>query len=214
MKKLLLPFVLFSILSISLAAPAFAQSDKATAAKQAREEARAAIKAKIDAKLQETKAKQASKAALKQEKLEARKLQICERKQDSIIRRSTRLAQRAQTQLTNFELKANRVEDFYNNRLVPKGITLDNYDDLLADIEAKKQAVNEATTSAKAAAEAFDCSADDPKGQLANYRTDMQNAITALKEYRTSIKNLIVSVRTAAAKLATGSANSTDSADN
>ena len=192
----------------------FVSAESNNSNSSARKAAREKIKEKIEAKLKETKAKLASKSALRQEKLAEVKLKVCEKKQDSIVRRSTKLAERAQKQLTNFELKANRVEDFYNNRLVPKGVTLDNYDDLLADIEAKKQVVNEATTSAKTTAESFDCSSDDPKGQLANYRTDMQNAIKALKDYRTSIKNLIVAVRTAAAKIATGSATATDSANN
>lgn len=211
MKKLLLPITLLAILLVSQIGIVSAESNSNSSARAA---AREKIKAKIEAKLKETKENQASKAALKQEKLAEVKLKVCERKRDSIVRRSTKLAERAQRQLTNFEQKANRVEDFYNNRLVPKGITLDNYDDLLADIEAKKQVVNEATTSAKTSAENFDCSSDDPKGQLTNYRIDMQNAIKALKEYRTSIKNLIVAVRTAAAKLATTSATATDSANN
>lgn len=208
MKKYFLPVSLLVLFFIFQISPVIAQSENS------RKAARDAIKEKIEARLKETKAKLASKAALRKEKLEETKLRVCERKQDSIIRRSTRLSERAQRQLVNFEQKANRVEDFYNNRLVPRGITLTNYEDLLADIEAKKQAVNEATTSAKMAAEDFDCSADDPKGQLTNFRIDMQNAVAALKEYRTSIKNLIVAVRTAAAKVATDSANATDSADN
>lgn len=212
MKKFILPLFLlvfllnFQVVSVS------AQSNNAKT--QARTEAREKIKEKIEAKLKETKDKLASKAALKKEKLAEVKLKVCERKRDAIIRRSTKLAERAQRQLTNFEQKANRVEDFYNNRLVPKGVVLDNYSDLLADIEAKKQVVNEATTSAKTAAENFDCSGEDPRGQLTNYRIDMQNAIKALKDYRTSIKNLIVAVRTAAAKIASGSATATPSAGN
>lgn len=208
MKKFL-PTLLLTLLLVAQPSVVFSQSDSSTVNSSAREEARAKVKEKIEARLKEVKAKQASRAALKKEKLEAVKLKNCERKQDAIVRRSTRLSERAQRQLTNFEQKANRVEDFYNNRLVPKGITLDNYDELLVDIEARKQAVNEATTSAKTAAENFDCTTDDPKGQLANYRIDMQNAVSALKNYRTAIKNLIVAVRTAAAKT-----TATDSADN
>lgn len=202
MKKLLLPsLLLLLIILISPTAAVLAQSENS------REDIREAIKDKIETRLKETRAKLASKAALREEKLTEVKLRVCEKRKDGIVRRSTKLAERAQRQLTNFEQKANRVEDFYNNKLVPKGITLDNFDELIAEIEAKKQAVDEATTSAKTAAESFDCSADDPKGQLTNYRTDMQNAISALKDYRTAIKNLIVAVRTAAAKIATDSAD-------
>ncbi len=198
MKKLILPSLLLS-LSIFQTTPVLAESNNS--------DVRERVKTQIEQRLKQTKEKLASKAALGREKLEATKLKICETKKSSIVRRSTRLAERAERQLANFSSKSTRIENFYNDKLLPKGVTVSNYDDLIADIEAKKEAVSEAITSAKSSAENFDCSAADPKGQLTNYRTDMRNAVTALKEYRQSIKNLIVAIRTAAAKTATSSAN-------
>lgn len=198
MKKLILPILLISFFLIQVS-PAFAQGNS--------ESTRERVKNQIEQKFKETKDRLASKAAIRKEKLEATKLRVCETKKSAIVRRSTRLAERAGRQLTNFSTKSTRVETFYNDRLVPRGVVVDNYDDLVADIEAKAQAVAEAIESAKTTAANFDCAGDDPKGQLTNYRTDMQNAIKALKEYRLSIKNLIVAIKHAAAKTATSSAN-------
>jgi hypothetical protein len=206
MKKLFLPTTFFLVITLVLTTSnIFAQGNSETA-KSAREETREKAKIKIEERLNEVKSKQASRSALKQEKLESAKLRVCENKKAAIVRRSTRLAERAERQITNFELKASRVEDFYNNKLLPKGLTVINYEDLIVDIEAKKLAAVEAVATAKTSASSFDCEADDPKGQLTNFRTDMKNVINSLKDYRTSIKNLIVGVRTTA-KTATVSAD-------
>ena len=197
MKKLILPSLLL-ILFVFQTSPVVAQNNTSV---------RERVKTQIEERLKQAREKLASKAALRKEKLETAKLRICEARKSGIVRRSTRLAERAERQLNNFGSKLDRVENFYNNTLLPKGVVIENYDDLIADVEAKKQAVAEAINSAKTSAQNFNCSGDDPKGQLTNYRTDMENAVKALKDYRTSIKNLIVAVRTAVAKIATGSAN-------
>ncbi len=210
MKRVLLTVSLFSTLVFSQTAAVLAESNNSNSGhgSVSQEE----IKDKMELKLKETKARFASKSALRKEKLEAVKAKVCNTKKENIIRRSSNLADRADRQLKTFQVKADKVEKFYTDKLIPKGVTVDNYNDLVANIEAKSQAVTDATTTAKEDAKNFDCTADDPKGQLTNFRTDMQNAIKALKEYRTSVKDLIVAIRTAAAKTATSSA--TNSADN
>lgn len=81
------------------------------------------------------------------------------------------------------------------SKVVPSGKTIANYDSLVADIQAKKSAVQTALSIAQNDANSFSCTGDDPKGQLTQFRKDMQAVKKALKEYRTSIKNLIVAVR-------------------
>ena len=167
------------------------------------------IKNRAEQRLEDRKGRIASKAAERQEKLEARKQKICENRSEKIKNRSERLANRAEKQLKNFTSIAERVDKFYLNRLVPKGVTVSNYDSLKADIEARKQEVKNAIEAAKAAVTGFDCSGDNPKGQLGTYRVEMKDAIAALKDFRISIKNFIVAIRTAAkANNATGSAES------
>lgn len=126
----------------------------------------------------------------------------CETRMETIRNRSGSLSDRAGKMEDNFSSISARVEEFYTSKLVPAGITVSNYDSLVSDISAKKDAVDAALTEANGEAKNFGC--DDltvVKTNVDSYRTSMQKVIAALKEYRTSIKNLIVAVRTAAASL-------------
>jgi len=165
------------------------------------------LKEKSEQRLKIRKERIASKAAEIKEKLDERRKKICENRSEKIIKRSTQLSKRAEKQLNKFTEIANRVDNFYLNKLVPKGVTVSNYESLKSDIEARKQEVKDAIEAAKEAAKNFDCAGDNPKGQLETYRLEMKDAIAALKDFRISIKNFIVAIRTAAkANNATGSA--------
>ncbi|MDP2721058.1 MAG: hypothetical protein Q8O75_03910 [bacterium] len=131
-----------------------------------------------------------------QQKLDAVKLKVCQKREAAIRKRSSKLAIRAENMTTRFNKIASRVEEYYTNRLVPKGVTVENYDAIVADIENKEAAVNNAVANAKMAISSFSCDADNPKGKLADYHDSMKAVIAALKEYRTSVVNLIVAVRT------------------
>ncbi len=87
-----------------------------------------------------------------------------------------------------------RVEDFYTTKVIPTGKTVSNYDTLVANITTKKTAVEGAIESAKTDTSNFSCTDGDPKALYLLFRTHMQKVKQALKDYRTSIKNLIVAV--------------------
>jgi vacuolar-type H+-ATPase subunit H len=131
-----------------------------------------------------------------EKKLSEVKLKICKKRQDIIKKRSIKLAERAQKMITRFANHAQRVEDYYTNILLPKGKVVENYDQLVTNIINKKILVEEAVENAKNAASAFDCSSDDPKGQLTTFRLKMQETIKALKNYKKAVRDLIVAVRT------------------
>ncbi len=122
------------------------------------------------------------------------KLRSCEARQDSIKTRMDSLVRLATNIEEKFDSIAKRVEDFYVNTVVPSGKTVSNYDTLVADISTKKDVVTKDLDDAKVKVSAFSCTADDPKGLLTQFRIDMQKVKTDLKNYRTSIKNLIVAV--------------------
>ena len=86
----------------------------------------------------------------------------------------------------------------------------------MADVAAHEAAVNDALANSQSGISSFDCDATDPKGRLDNFKVDMKAVIVALKEYRTSIVNLLVAVRTKGKNIktseATGSAEPTTSA--
>lgn len=123
------------------------------------------------------------------------KLRACQAKEDVIQKRADHLTQLATSMEGNFDKHAQRVEEYYTSKVVPSGKTVPNYDSLVADIQAKKTAVAAALSAAQSDANSFSCVGNDPKGQLTQFRQDMQTVKIALKEYRTSIKNLIVTIR-------------------
>lgn len=142
------------------------------------------------------------------EKVSEVKERTCEARMDNIENRSVKLAERAAKMEENFGAIAGRVETYYTEKLVPAGGTVTNYDALVADIATKKAAVDSALAEAKAKASAFDCTDKEAaKTWVKEYRLAMQKVITALNAYKTSVKNLIVAVRTAAGKVPKPSAS-------
>ena len=130
-----------------------------------------------------------------QNRLTEAKLKVCQAKENAIKKRTEQLTKLATNMQEKFDAIAGRVQEYYTSKVVPSGKTVVNYDSLVADIQAKKGAVQTALTTAQNNAGAFACDGNDPKGQLTQFKDDMRAVKSALKDYRTSIKNLIVAVR-------------------
>lgn len=122
------------------------------------------------------------------------KLRACQAKEKSIKNRLTGLVNLVTNMESKFDSIVKRVENYYISKVVSSGKTVLNYDTLVSDIQTKKIAVQTALTAIQNDVNGFSCTGSDPKGQLTQFREDMQNVKGALKEYRTSIKNLIVAV--------------------
>lgn len=129
-----------------------------------------------------------------QTRLTEAKLRTCQAKEKSIQNRFTRLNNLVTNMESKFDSIAGRVEEYYTTKVTPGGKTVANYGSLVADMAAKKAAVQTVLTNAQNDVAGFSCDGNDPKGQLTQFRKDMQAVKSALKEYRTSIKNLIVAV--------------------
>lgn len=123
------------------------------------------------------------------------KLRACQARENAIKTRISHLSLLATTMESKFDKIAQRVEDYYTNKVVPSGKTVSNFNNLVADTTTKKVAVDAAIKLAQTDVDNFTCTSTNPKANLVQFRTDMQNVKTALKSYRTSIKNLIVAVR-------------------
>lgn len=119
----------------------------------------------------------------------------CEAKAASVERRMSQLVDLSQNQERVFDAIAERVKTFYNDKVIPQGITVANYNELLSDIDAKKALVDDALAKAQTDADNFSC--DNAKTSFNQFRQNMQAVKTALKNYRTSIRNLIVAVHSA-----------------
>lgn len=130
-----------------------------------------------------------------QTRLQDAKLKACQAREAGITNRSVHLGQLVTTMEVKFDTIATRVEEYYTTKVVPGGKTVANYDSLVADTQTKKATVQVAVTKAQADVAGFSCTGENPKGQMMTFRVDMQGVKQALKDYRTSIKDLIVAVR-------------------
>lgn len=130
-----------------------------------------------------------------QVRLAEAKLKACQAKEGALKKRTEQLAKLTTVMQEKFDAIAGRVEEYYVSKAVPNEKTVTNYDSLAADIQTKKEAVQSALTAAQGNVGSFACDGNNPKGQLVQFREDMLEVKSALKDYRTSIKNLIVAVR-------------------
>lgn len=121
------------------------------------------------------------------------KLRSCEAREDAIKKRNESLLKMVANMLGKFDAIVTRVKEFYTNNLLPNGKIVPDYDALVSDIDAKKAAV-ESALAAVPDTQTFDCSSDDPKGLMTDFREEMKAVKDSLHAYRTSIKNLITAI--------------------
>lgn len=137
----------------------------------------------------------ATTAIQAQVRLNSARLQACKVHEKVLQTRLESLLGQAENTLNVFDKISLRVQDFYKTKVLAEGKSVENYDELLSEIQKKEAAVKTDLDIAKNDADAFVCDGIDPKGHLTQFRIDMQEVKKALKEYRTAIKNLIVAVR-------------------
>ncbi len=121
-------------------------------------------------------------------KLTEAKLSVCLKHEAVIGNIVARMGDRGTKQLDVFTKIAERTEAFYKK----SGKELANYDALVAEVTAKKDAAQAALPTMLVT---FKCDGTDPKGVASGFKTSRTNLITALKEYKTAVKNLIVGVK-------------------
>lgn len=134
-------------------------------------------------------------AERRQEKLSQARLKVCEGRSRAIGNRLKVMHKRATLIHKGHEKTYAKVDEFYNNRLVPNGYSLSNYADLKAEIAANKANVQTLLEAAKETGTDFDCSSEDPKGQVDAFKEDMKALIEANKIYKESIHTFVKAVR-------------------
>ena len=123
------------------------------------------------------------------------KMKACQSHEESLQQRMTKLTNMTTNMQNKFAAHAQRVEDYYTDKVISAGKNVANYDQLVVDVENKNTKVSESLAKAQTTANNFSCEAENPKQVLTSFRKDMQSTKMALKEYRIAIKNLIVAVR-------------------
>lgn len=161
-------------------------------------------RAELEAKRQELRAAQeAAKAQLeaereanraaRQEKLSASKLEICKAHEANINNRIARIADRSAKHLELFNQISERTQTYYVN----SGRTVVNYDVLLADIATKKASAEQAVADIIATTANFSCESENPKIVVEEFKLSLTASIQVLRDYRTTVKDLLVAVKTA-----------------
>ncbi|HKY74389.1 MAG TPA: hypothetical protein VJ246_03710 [Patescibacteria group bacterium] len=121
-------------------------------------------------------------------------IQSCQVRETTIKTRSEHLVQLATTMERAFGSITTRVEDYYVSKVLSSGKSVANHDALLADIQSKKDGVQQAILNAQSDILAFSCTADNPKRLIVQFNNDMRVVKSALGLYRTAIRKLIVAI--------------------
>lgn len=124
-------------------------------------------------------------------RLQDAKLKACQNREEAINTIMLRMADRGQKHFDLVTSIAERTKEFY----VEKGKTLANYDELVANVEAKKAVAESAVANVMARSGGFTCDGDDPRGLVQAFKDVRQIRIDAMGEYRTAVKDLIVGVK-------------------
>lgn len=136
-------------------------------------------------------------------KSDANKLAACKNKEAAINRIFGRVSARGTKQIEVFSTIATRTQDFYTT----SGKTVSNYAALTAAVTAKKTAAQTAVDAVKTSSVTFKCDGTDPKGAAQGFKDKAKAMITALNDYKTAVKNLIVGVRSVQTDLSTEGGN-------
>lgn len=124
-------------------------------------------------------------------KLADKRLEICEKRHDKINTIVTQSAERATKQLAVFQKIEERVKQFYTD----KNLSSDSYDAAVATADEKEAT---AVAAMEVSSETtFDCVTTSGTKPGDVVKEAMSTRHTALKDYRTAIKNLILVVKKA-----------------
>lgn len=152
---------------------------------------------KLEQKREERALRATERLEKRVERLSEKRLEVCEKRAEKISNRVDKVLERG-GKLNSGHLKIQeRVEEFYQNRLLPDYPVI-GYVDLVADMETKKAIVEDILVLAGESGPVFDCSSDDPVGQINLFKEDLKGLIDANKEYRTSVHTFVSAVLEAA----------------
>ncbi|MES2971284.1 MAG: hypothetical protein V4702_03125 [Patescibacteria group bacterium] len=171
------------MLTMSSAVPVLAVPQQPAQAQEAQQNAQTRQEAA------QTNAEERREAA--QTRLADAKLKACQNREKAITNIMARLADRGTKQLDVFTKISERTQEFYTS----KGKVLSNYDALVAEVNTKKAAAETAVDTIKNTSVEFACDGEDPKGVVSAFKESLKAEITALKDYKTAVKNLIVGVK-------------------
>lgn len=147
-------------------------------------------KSEIEARTAEAEAKREEN----KEKFTEKRLEQCQKREARINEKMQKIAERKAAQVEVFNKIAERTIAFYEEN----ALVLSNYDELSADVSAKKGVVEAEIANLKSTVVDFECDSEDPLKVSEAFKSAREAVVTAMKDYKTSVKNLIVGVKSVA----------------
>lgn len=166
-----------------------AQAETRQVAAQDSQQRGEAIRNRAESAREEAKIRLEAKKAEITQQLDEKRQEVCERREQKINAITDKSVEQARKHLAVFQKIEDRVKAYHTN----KALIAENYDALLAEVDAKEAAAVAAIESTGVID--LDCAVEGDQRQIGTFIKDLVRAQhAALREYRTAIKNLIVAV--------------------
>lgn len=190
MKSILKSFMLAGALIVAVAGAPNAVIAHQNARAHGGRESAAQHRAEIEERKAQAEVRREAARTAAAEKRDAAKVKACEKRAEKITNIMDRVVDRSEKHVALFNTIATRTQEFYVN----KGYELDNYDELVENVDAARADALDHLEVLRAENN-FSCETDDPKVFVAAYKDALKTQIDSLKEYRTAVKDLIVGVK-------------------
>lgn len=128
------------------------------------------------------------------QKLTEKRLELCQKREDRINKSMKNIAERRLKQLEVFNKIVDRTIAFYEEN----NLALENYDALLADVNTKRGIAEAEIDNLTSAVVDFDCESEEPLKVSEAFKSAREGVVSSMKDYKTSVKNLIVGIKSVA----------------
>lgn len=143
---------------------------------------------------EEAKALREEKKQQAQETLKAKRAAKCESQKEHISQVMASIDNRSERIYDRLTTVSELIRSYYEK----SGLTVDNYDALVSDIDQKRTEAK-AKLDVMSTHEPFNCSVENPRESIMRYRDNRRAKVTAMKAYRQSIRTLLTEIKSAAA---------------
>ena len=135
----------------------------------------------------------AKRADQKTAKTLAARQKACTAREANLNKKIANYNTRATKALAKYDSVFTKLQAFQ----ATENLTVPTYDALVTEANAKKDAATAAVNALAAVSVDIDCTSEDPAASVLTVKTAVETAKSSLKEYRTSVKNVLVALMTA-----------------
>lgn len=134
-----------------------------------------------------------SSSGASQTKLQAGNLEKCKNRETVMNNVMSRVGDRGQKQIGAIDDIAAKVKTFYS----ANNISVGNYDDIVAGIEAKKVIAQNTMNNVRNMNGSFSCGNNDPKGLATQFKLQAASQSAAVSEYKNQVSDLVAAIKAA-----------------